>query len=82
MVVWFELDEFERPGAYRMTAHVARRHMARINGRHSGCEQHQKCRLRAPQHEADIVIAIGDDLCEVAIPCFAGIKTELLVRFA
>ena len=49
--VRLELDEFERAGADRMGAHVARRHMARIDRRHAGRQQHQKRRLRALQHK-------------------------------
>src|SRR3984893_11296666 len=79
-LVRLELLEFERTGADRMLAHVARRHVAGIDRREPVSEQHQERRLRPLQMEGDLVIAIRGDLFEVAIPGFERIDTELVAR--
>src|SRR5260370_849535 len=40
------------------------------------------CRLRPLQAEGHLVIAIGDDLLEVAVPGFARIEAQLVGRLA
>ena len=80
--VRLELDEFEGAGADRVGAHLARRHMAGINRRHAGREQHQKRRLRPLQHKGHGVIAVGHDIVEIAIPRLARVEPQLVGRFA
>src|ERR1700719_4529931 len=79
-LVRLELDEFERTGADRMTAHLARWHVAGIDRREPVREKHQECRLRPLQMEGDLVIPVRFDLFEVAIPGFERIEAELVAR--
>src|SRR6202040_1738452 len=80
--VRLEFDEFERAGTDRMLAHVARRHVARIDRREPGSEQGDECRLWALQPECHLVIAVGGDLIEVAIPSLARVDPKRLTRLA
>jgi len=65
-LVRLELDEFKGAGADRMAAHLTRRHMAGIDRRVPGGEQHQKRRLRPLQMKGDLVMSVGADPLEVA----------------
>ena len=60
--VRLELDEFERAGADRMAAHLARRHVAGIDRRLARGEQRDQVGLRPLQVEGDLVVAVGGDL--------------------
>ena len=73
-----EVDEFERAGADRMLAHVARRDMARIDHREAAGEQHRKRRLRPLQMKSDLVVAVRADRREVVIAGLARIDAQLL----
>ena len=81
-LVGLVLDEFERSRADRTAAHVAQWHVARIDRRLAGSEQRDQIRLRPFQMKGDLVIAVGGDFIEVAVPGFAGIDPELLARLA
>ena len=65
-----------------MLAHVAWRHVARINRRDRASEKHQERWLWSLQMKGDLVIAVRADLIEVAIPGFARIDAELFARLA
>jgi hypothetical protein len=56
--VGLEFDKFERAGADRSLAHVARLNVARIDRRIPAGESRQKGRLRPLQMEGNFVIAI------------------------
>src|SRR5262249_41370051 len=81
-LVRLELDEFERASTDRMTAHVARRYVAGVDRREPGSEQCDKSRLRPPQTKGDLIVAVGRDLFEVAIPCLTRIETKFVSRLA
>src|SRR3546814_15861589 len=61
-------DQFERPGADRLGAHVGRRDVAGIDGRLARGEQRQQGRLGPVQAEGDGVGIVGDDLVKVVVP--------------
>ena len=75
-------DEFERPCADRVLAHVLRRHMAGIDRRISRSEQRKKGRLRLLQVKRRLVIALGGDPIEVPVPGFARVDAEFGSRLA
>src|ERR1700730_5399418 len=79
-LVWLEFHEFERTGADRMRAHVARGHVARIDRGKAGGEQGDKGRLRPLQAERGLKIAVGGDLFEVPVPGLAGIDAQFFAR--
>src|SRR5207249_3707045 len=79
-LVRLEFDEFERAGTDRMSAHVARRHVAGIDRRESRSEQRDEGGLRPLQSERHLVVAIDGYLFEVPVPGLAGIDAELLGR--
>src|SRR5260370_2818942 len=81
-LVRLELDEFERAGADRMPAHVARRHVTGVDHRPAGGQESNERGLRPLQTKRDPIIAVGDYLFEVLVPGFAGIEAELLGRLA
>src|SRR5215831_16605782 len=64
-----------------MTTHVARWHMAGIYRRIAGCEQSDQCRLWSMDMENRLLVAIGRDLVEVAIPSLARIEAQFVPRF-
>src|SRR5207247_3154755 len=68
-----EPDEFERTGADRLLAHVARRHVAGIDRREPGSESGEEGRLRSFQTESDLIVAVGGDPFDVAVPGLARI---------
>src|SRR6202030_3175658 len=57
-LVRLELNEFERTGADRMLAHVARRNMTGIGRGISGSEQREKGRLRPSEMKCDLVMGV------------------------
>ncbi len=65
-----------------MAAHVARRNVAGIDRRQTGSEHGEQCRLRPLQYERRLIVAVGDDLFEVAVPRPAGVDAQLLVCLA
>src|SRR5215831_13212863 len=71
VLVRLELDEFERTGADRMAAHIARWHVAGIDRREARSEQRNKSRLRSLQMKGDFILAIGGHTVEVAVPAHA-----------
>src|SRR5580704_10199773 len=82
VLVRLKFDEFERAGADRMLAHVARRNVARIDRRVARGEQRNDRRLRPFQTEGRSEIAVGGDLFEVLVPSLARIGAQLLRRLA
>src|SRR5262249_36976604 len=74
--------KFEGAGADRMLAHVARRDMAGVDRRKPGGGETQKSGLRPLHHKGGLVVAVGGDLLEIAVPGLAGIDAKLLGRFA
>src|SRR5947199_3326179 len=82
VLVWFELGEFERAGADRMTAHLAWCDMAGIDRRPARGEHCHEGGLRPFQTKGDLVIAVGGDIFEIAIPRLAGIETQLFADLA
>ena len=81
-LVGLELDEFERPGADRLGAHVARRDVAGINRRVAGGEQRQQRRLRPLQFEGRFVIAVDGHVVDLVVPGLSRVLPELLLRLA
>ena len=81
-LIGLELDKFERPGADRVTAHVARRYMAGIDRREPRGEQREETRLRPLQMEGDLEVPVGGDLFEVPVPGLARIDAQLLAGVA
>src|SRR5215831_9465207 len=65
-----------------MTTHVARWHMAGIYRRIAGCEQSDQCRLWSMDMENRLLVAIGRDLIEIAIPSLARIEAQFVLRLA
>ncbi len=80
-LVGFVLDEFERPGADRMRAHLARRNVAWINRRIAGGEQRDQGRLALLEVEGHFAVAVGGDLVDIGKPGFAVVEAQLLRRF-
>jgi hypothetical protein len=78
--VRLEFEEFERPGADRMLAHLRRRHMAGIDRRQPGGEQRDQVGLRPLQMKGDLIVAVGGDLLDIAVPRFARVDAELVGR--
>ena len=78
VLVRLVLDEFERAGADRVLAHLRRRDMARIDRRLARGEQRDQIGLRPLQVKGDLVVAVGRDLLDVAIPRLARIDPELV----
>src|SRR5262249_25099835 len=76
--VWLEFDKFERAGADWMRAHIARRDVARINRCVARGEQGDQPGLRPLQNKRRLVIAVGRDRLDVAVPGFARVEAELL----
>ena len=56
--------------------------MTRIDRGQAGSEQGEQCRLRPLQHERCLIVAVADDLFEVAVPRPAGADAQFFVRFA
>jgi hypothetical protein len=77
-----EFDEFERAGADRMRAHVARADVTRVHRRPAGRQQRQKRGLRLLQMEGNLKVAVGGHLFEVTVPGLARIEAKLLDRLA
>jgi hypothetical protein len=71
-------DELERPGSDRLGAHVALRHVARINGGVARREQQRKRRLRLLHHEGRLEIAVDGDFAQVLIPDRTRVLAEVL----
>src|SRR5436190_1772784 len=65
-----------------MAANVTRRHVTRIDRGQAGGEQREQCRLRALQYERRLMVTVGDDPLEVAVPRLAGVDAQFLVRLA
>ena len=76
--VAIEFGELERPRADRLGAHVALRHMTRVDGRKSRREQHQERRLRMSKMEGGFMIAVRRHFLEVVVPDLARVAAELL----
>src|SRR5262249_6023423 len=73
-LIGFEFDKFERAGADRPRAHVARRDMAGLDRRPAGRQQSQKGWLRLLQMEGELVVAVNSHLVEVSVPGLARIE--------
>src|SRR6202023_857959 len=82
VLIGLELDEFERTGADRMAAHVARADVAGIDRRPAGGQQHQQTGMRPLQMEGDLVITVDRDLLQIAVPGLARIDAKFLDRLA
>ena len=67
-LVWLELDKFERAGADRMTAHVARADVTRVDRRPAGRQQGEKRRLWPLQMKNGLEIAIRRHFGDIHIP--------------
>ena len=78
VLVRLVLDEFERPGTDRVLAHLRRRDMTRIDGRLTRGEQRDQIGLRPLQVKRDLVIAVGGDLVDIAVPRLARVDPELV----
>src|SRR5438067_12405083 len=65
-----------------MGTHVARADVTGVDRRPARGEQRNKRSLRPLQAESDLIVAIGNDLFEVAVPGFARVDAQLLGRFA
>jgi hypothetical protein len=61
---------------------VARRHMTRVDRRPARGQQRDKGGLRPLQMKGDLVIAVDRHFVKIAVPGFARIDPELLVRLA
>ena len=72
-----ELGELERPGADRLGAHLGGRDVAGIDRAVARGEQHQQRRLRLLEVEGRLVVAVGRDLLEIAVPGRARILAQL-----
>ena len=77
-----ELDKFEGAGADRVSAHLPRRHMARIDRRPARGQQRQQRRLRPLQVEGGLVVAVGGDFFEVEVPALARVDAQLFAAAA
>ena len=80
--VGLELDEFERAGADRLGAHLARRDVAGVDRRVAGGEQRQQRRLRPLQVERCFEIAVDGDVVDLIVPGLSRVLAELLLRLA
>src|SRR5262249_50681237 len=80
--IGFELDKLERASADRMGAHVARADVTGVDRRPARSEQCYEGDLRPLEAERDLMVTVGGDLFEVAVPGFARVDTQLLGRFA
>ena len=80
--VLLELDELEGSGADRLGAHLRRRHVAGVHRRVARGEQRGQRRLRALQVHGDLVVAVGRDLVDVAVPGLARIGAQLVLTLA
>src|SRR5262249_7193920 len=80
--IGFKLDKLERASADRMGAHVAWADVTGVDRRPARGEQGDKRSLRPLQAERDLMVTVGGDLFEVAVPGFARVDTQLLGRFA
>ncbi|MGY4432580.1 hypothetical protein ACVWWO_005057 [Bradyrhizobium sp. F1.13.1] len=65
-----------------MGAHLRRRDVTGIDRRIAGCEHRQQRRLRPLQIEGDLEITVRRDIVNLAVPGFARILPQLLLRFA
>src|SRR5215471_21120578 len=63
-----------------MLPHILRRHMTGIYGRITRSEQRNERRLRLPQMEGRLVIAIGRDAVEVPVPRPTRVDAEFGCR--
>src|SRR5215831_5020329 len=77
-----ERDEFDRAGADRIGAHLARADMTRIDRRPARGEECDERGLRPLQVKRDLVVAVRGHLFEVAVPGFARIDAQLFARLA
>ena len=65
-----------------MRAHIARRHVARINRRKPRGEQCDKGGLRSFQPKGDFAVAVRHDLLKVTVPRLTGVDAQLFARSA
>src|SRR5204862_7761740 len=79
VLVRLELDKLERPRADRVLPHLRRRHVAGVDRRIAGSQERDKRRLRPLQMKGGLVIAVGRDVVEVAVPALARVAAELLL---
>ena len=77
--VRLELDEFERAGADRMLAHVARADVAGIDRRVARGEQGNDRRLRPFQMECRGEIGVRGNRLDILIPGLARIGAQFLL---
>ena len=81
-LVLLEFDELEGAGADRLGAHLRRRHVAGIDRREAGGEQRQDRGLRPLEMDRDLVVAVGGDALDVAVPRLARVAAQLLLALA
>ena len=78
VLVRFVVDKFEWAGADRMLAHVARRHVARVDRRIARGEQCEQRRLRPFEMKSGLMLAAGRGLGDIDPPGLAIVEAELL----
>ena len=78
VLVGLVFDEFERAGADRVLPHLRSRNVAGIDRRLARGEQRDQVGLRPLQMEGDLVIAVGRDVLDVAVPGLARVDAELV----
>src|SRR6185437_2205161 len=76
--VWFELDEFKRAGADRFLPHLTRRHVAWVDRRPSRGEERQQPGLWLLKAKTNLVVAIGGDRLDIAVPGLPRIDAQLV----
>ena len=75
-----ERVELEGTGADRLGAHVRARHVAGVDRREPGGQQHQQRGLRVVEEDRDVVVGVAVDIVDVAEPRAARIVLQLVAR--